>query len=176
MITEFPDCIGFVHRTRIRRWRSVDREEQEKQYDDHHKYHCTFSLLWVDVFGMIIHVDFTDDGSDHDRSIFSDRMIIHDQDHYFNDGEHFIRDEEFQGSGQFVSTLKIDQGLGYKYRGMVNRDIRKQVIINEWVIEVIKNRFCIIMGRCSLDEYLCLMLFKACAMLETGRWRQTVTC
>lgn len=42
------------------------------------------ALVWNDVFGMIIHVDFANDGSDHDMSIFNESEVVINKDTYFS--------------------------------------------------------------------------------------------
>lgn len=83
MITGFPCCAGFVYGTKIRRLRPGDKEYQDKKYDGQHKFHFSCALVWVDVFGMILHVDFRNNGSYYDRSIFNDSPIIRDLSFYF---------------------------------------------------------------------------------------------
>lgn len=71
------------------------RLERAKIYDGHHNFHCSCAKVCVDVFEMIIHVHFTNEDRDHERSIFSDSMIIRDQDNNCDDKDNVLGDTEF---------------------------------------------------------------------------------
>lgn len=122
---------------------------------------------------MIVHVDFTNNWIVHDPSILNDSPIIRYMSLYFDGEEQVISDTVFQGGDAVQFPLKINQGRGYRYRSIFNRDIHIQRIFNEWVIGALKNRFRLFFGRWPLEKYLRPMMFESACILCNKRWRQT---
>lgn len=58
LVTGFPTYVGFVDGTKLRRRKPNDKVEQELKYDVQRKLRSSVAFIWVDVFGLINHVDF----------------------------------------------------------------------------------------------------------------------
>lgn len=115
---------GFVDGTKLRQWLPCDKIEQDLRYDGHPKFHCSVAFVWFDTLGMITHLDFSDEGSDDDISLFNGRTTIRNQAFHFSEGEHAKEDTGFQGSAPLFCPFKINQGYAYPYQNMIYRDIQ----------------------------------------------------
>jgi DDE superfamily endonuclease len=117
-------------------------------------------LVWCVVFGDFIRLDITLNRVDHDRMISNNSTPSLQPGLHFIDGECVMADSGFQGDGPLVFPFKKNQGLAFAHRGRWNRDMRKQRILNEWVIGAVNNRWRLFLGRWSFDEDLSPVLMK----------------
>lgn len=67
LVYAFPKADPLVDGTRMKTFRTENREKQSTQYCGHHHFHYFKLLLWNDVFGLIIRLDMTMSGSEHDH-------------------------------------------------------------------------------------------------------------
>ena len=145
-INEFPDAFVFVDGSKVKCNRPSAPETQEKRYDGHHKFHCFAVLVWVDVFGSIIPLYITLEGTLHDRSLFNCATPLRGPEDFFSCGEHAVCDTGLIVYGPIVCPFKKNQGFKWVWRTMFNKVIRKQRICNEWGIIYINNRHRLFVG------------------------------
>ena len=172
LVCGFPNAIGICDGTKVQTFRPKDPIVQESRYDGHHRIHCFAILVWVDVFGTFIRLDFTLSGSQHDRGIFNDTDPVREPQLYFGGSEHVIADTGFVGEGNVVCPFKKGVGDGFFYREKFNRDIRRQRVCNEWGIGLIKNRYRLFLGRWPFSPDLFPMCFETAAMISNWRWKR----
>lgn len=111
LITGFPKCVLFVDSTKLQRWCPIDEVEQELKYDGHHKFYCSLALVRVDVFSLVRHIDFSDEGSDYEWSISDDSMIIRKQAMYLTNDEIVIGDTVFRDGDRVVTCGSVFSGV-----------------------------------------------------------------
>lgn len=86
MIAGFPKTVCFVDEAKIPAWEPHGKEDQIAKYDGHHHMHCLASLVWTDIYAVIIRVDCTVLVSMHDRANFNDSGPYRDQALIFSPG------------------------------------------------------------------------------------------
>lgn len=116
----------------------MDDVEQDLKYDGHHRFYLSVALVWVDVFGLIRHIDFFDEVRDQDRSIFNDSIIIRNVAMHLPNDRIFIGDPYFQRGGLVVCPDKCNKGLSCGFQMVSTKDIRSPRIVNKCVIGPIK--------------------------------------
>lgn len=159
LITWFPYCIWLEEGSTVERWRPSDKIEQPKKLDGHHHFNSSAVLVWVVIFGLIVHVYFTYGGSHHDRSILNYSEIIRSTSTFFKrPGEHVIGDTVFQGRGTVFCACKSNQNNVYKYKAIFKKNICAKWIISEWGIGAAQNRFRLLLGHLPLHECLWQMI------------------
>jgi hypothetical protein len=110
-IVGFPMAVCFVDGTKITRFRPIDPNRQEALYDGHHHKHCSGDLVWCDVYGTTIRLDFVGDGFRHDRGIYNSSAPNTTPALYFSPGEVCIGDTGFVGGGDhLICPVKKNQG------------------------------------------------------------------
>jgi hypothetical protein len=172
-IVGFPMAVCFVDGTKITRFRPTDPNRQEALYDGHHHKHCSGVLVWCNVYGTTIRLDFLGDGCRHDRGIYNSSGPNTTLTLYFSPGEVRIGDTGFVGEGDhLICPFKKNQGALYRWRAMWNRDIRKQRISNEWGLGFLKNRWRVFLGEWPYDESVFLESFTVAAMLCNMHFRR----
>lgn len=142
-------------------------------YSGHHHTFCHSTLVWTDVYGIIIRLDSCLQGSTHDRKLYNDSEPYRNPTQYFTDDESVIADTGFQGDGaHIIFPMKRNQCRSFHHRSDMNRDIRKQRIRNEWSVGLITNRFRLFLGRWSLESELFKVMFNVAGMLVNHRIRK----
>jgi hypothetical protein len=170
LLIGFPEVIGFVDGNKSRRWRPKDPIRQELAFDGHKHAHVFSILLWMDVYGRYIHVDFSEVGAKHDRALFNKSHVMQDLDAHFTGDEVLMTDMGFTGEGPIVCPFKSGRALHFELRGLWNKMIRKQRMINEWGVGYISNRHRIFLGRWPYDDHLFPVCYENCVMLANWRF------
>jgi hypothetical protein len=96
-IVGFPMAVFFVDGTKITRFRPTDPYRQEALYDGHHDKHSSGVLVWCNVYGTTIRLDFLDDDCRHDRGSCNSSGPNTTPTLYFSLGEVGIGDTGFIG-------------------------------------------------------------------------------
>ena len=130
-------------------------------------------LVWTDVFGVIIRLDISLQGSSHDRFLYTMSEVFQSPSEFFSNGQVAMADMGFQGEGNLVYPFKRNQGRDFTFRREFNRDIRSQRIRNEWSIGLVSNRFRQFLGRWSLDESLFIQTYTVACHLVNFRIRSS---
>jgi len=93
-------------------WRPAEKSRQELEYDGHHKRHCIAQLIWTDICGLFIRLDFTLIGSMHDRGVSNGAGQILRPHEYFSSGESCTCDMGFIGEGPLFVHFKVGRVVG----------------------------------------------------------------
>ncbi|PXF47704.1 hypothetical protein BWQ96_02566 [Gracilariopsis chorda] len=147
LVIGFPFCVFFFDGNKNKRWRPGDAKEQEKAYDGYKKCHCWALLVFCDIFGRFIRVEISDHGAESDRSLYTNSDVCPNRESYLADGQHGMADMGFAGDGELVVPYKRTESASWLYRTEHYNDIRKQSMVNEWVIGFINNRYRLFLGR-----------------------------
>jgi DDE superfamily endonuclease len=166
----FPDVIGFVDGNKTRRWRPKDTIRQKLALDGHKHAYVFSILLWMDIYGFYIHLDFSEVGAKHDRALFNKSHVMQHLDALFIGNEVLMTDMWFTGEGTIVCPFKSGRALHFELRGLWNQMIRKQRMINEWGVGYIRNRHRMFLGRWPYDDHLFPICYESCVMLAYWRF------
>lgn len=147
LVYSFPNYFAFVYGMKQHTFRLkgshkcmkiATRRGKEKEkllFSGQHHSFCHYTLVWTDLYGLIIRIDINLNGSMHDRRLYNNSEPYRNPTEYFSEKEKLIVDTRFQGDGShIVFPFKRNQCHGYVRRSHMNRDIRKQRIRNEWSV------------------------------------------
>lgn len=171
----FPNAVGFVDGVRGRVPRSTDPKRQRYQFCGHKKVHCNVALVWVDLSGLFIRIDFSSKGSSNDRGIFNGTDPFLYSERFFSNDQHVVCDSGFIGAGSVVCPYRRGSGYDDPNRTGINADVRLQRWINEHCISFVSNRFRSFMGHWQWAEELWEVAFETIAMITNFTWRRTNT-
>lgn len=108
-----------------------NEEPEDARYIDHHNQLYYWGSLWTDVYGVIITVGISLDGSKNDWGLYNDWDRYRVLQKYFNGVESAIRDTGLQGNGRhIIFFFKGNQWQNFYQCREMNWDIRKERIRN----------------------------------------------
>jgi hypothetical protein len=108
----------------------------------------------MDIYGRYIHLDFSEVRAKHDRALFNESHVMQHLEAQFTGNEVLMTDMGFTGEGPIVCPFKSGRALDFELRGLWNKMIRKQRMINEWGFGYISNRHRIFLGRWKYYDHL----------------------
>lgn len=158
---------------RAKVFRPIDDKNQRYKFDGHHKAHCNVALVWIDLSGMFVRLDFSSKGSSNDRGIFNQTDPFLRPEEFFDGEQHVLCDSGFVGTGRVVCPYKRGSGHDVPNRAEINRDVRSQRWINEHCIAILKNKFRSFMGCWPWREELWEVCLETVAMISNFIWRKT---
>lgn len=102
----------------------------------------------------------------HDRAVFNDSGPHRDLALLFSPGQNVTGDRRFTGKRTHVIfPFKSRKETNWRHGRKWNKRIRKQRMVNEWSIGLVRNSFCLFIGNCSFEEGLFAPIFHVAAML-----------
>ena len=150
--------------------------DQEYCNDGHNHKHCFGSLIWMDCFGMFIHLDFSYKGSAHDRSLFVHSPITKNRHIYFSQNQNVLTDSGFSGWGPIMCPFKKGEALDFIFRAEHNRELRKKRVLNEQGIGYLSKKWRILIGRWPLAIELWEICIEGLVRLSNFLWRTSDSC
>lgn len=89
--------LNFVDVVKYACWRPSTELTRSEKYDGHDHMNCNAALVWINVQGLLIRLEFTNIGLQHDRHIFNSSEPLQNPSLYFTDDECVIGDTGFIG-------------------------------------------------------------------------------
>lgn len=138
-------CLGLVDRTKQSVYRPADKAYQQDMYGSHHVIDFYAVLVWTNVLEVITRVDTTLMGSRHDSGIYNDFNSYKTLDNSFSRG-YWSLQTCWEWQPYRLSTLTGPRRL-VRISDKLQTRHRSQLVRDEWLIGLIKDRFRIFLAR-----------------------------
>lgn len=135
-------------------FRSKDEDAQARKYDGYNKCHFYSTMVMTDIFGRYIWVETVNVDGEKDKSLYIASDVVTDSTRFLSSGEIGLADIGYKGFSRLEYPDKKSRNLQFPFRSIRNKAIIGVIMVNEWAMGYVNNRYQIFLGRLIYSEEL----------------------